>query len=207
MSQITIGLTGGVASGKSEVARRFEARGAFIVDADVVARAVIEPGSPALAQVVDMFGRVMLHADGTLDRRALRERIFADDAARRQLEAIMHPPIRLALQAACAATQAAYAIAAIPLLAEGGGRRAYPWLNRILVVDVPASVQLQRLIRRDGVDAALAERMIAAQATRAERLAIADDIVVNDGPLDVLDAHVAALDARYRSGLQALVAP
>jgi len=199
MSQITIGLTGGVASGKSEVARRFEALGVFVADADVLARAVVEPGRPALLRIVDAFGTAMLHADGTLDRRALRARVFVDAAARRQLEAIMHPPIRFALREACNAADGLYAIAAIPLLAEAGGRAAYPWLRRVLVMDVARDVQLQRLMQRDAVDAALAGRMIAAQATRGDRLAIADDILVNDGELHTLDAHVAALDARYRA--------
>ena len=199
MSRITIGLTGGVASGKSEIARRFEELGVFVADADVVARAVVEPGMPALAEIVAAFGAGMLGVDGRLDRRALRERVFVDDAARRQLEAIMHPPIRRALRAACDASTTPYAMAAIPLLAEGGGRVAYPWLDRILVVDVSPDVQMQRLMRRDGVDSVLAGRMVAAQATRAERLAIADDILVNDGPLAALDAHVAALHARYQT--------
>lgn len=199
MSHTTIGLTGGVASGKSEVARRFEALGVFVADADVVARAVVEPGTPALLLIVDAFGAAMLHADGTLDRRALRERVFADAGARRQLEAIVHPPIRIALHEACNAADGPYAIAAIPLLAEGGGRAAYPWLHRILVVDVARDVQMQRLMQRDAVDANLAERMIAAQATRTDRLAIADDILVNESSPDALDAHVAALDARYRA--------
>ncbi len=199
MSNFTIGLTGGVASGKSEVARRFEAMGVFVADADAVARAVVAPGTPVLAQVVETFGTAVLHADGTLDRRALRERVFVDDVARVQLEALLHPPIRVALRKACADATSPYAIAAIPLLAEGGGRQAYPWLGRILVVDVSASVQLQRLTQRDGVDMALAERMVAAQATRRVRMAIADDILVNDGTLDALNAHVAALHARYRA--------
>jgi dephospho-CoA kinase len=125
--------------------------------------------------------------------------VFADDAARLALEAIVHPRVRNALQAACAAATGPYAIAAIPLLAEGGGRGAYPWLDRILVVDVPTQAQLARLLRRDGIDAGLADRMLAAQAGRHERLAIADDVIVNDGPLAALDTHVAALDAQYRA--------
>jgi dephospho-CoA kinase len=103
------------------------------------------------------------------------------------------------LETQCRVATSAYAIAAIPLLAEGGGRTAYPWLSRILVVDVPEAVQLERLRRRDGIDARLATDMLAAQATRRDRLAIADDVIVNDGPLDRLDAMVAALDRKYRS--------
>ena len=145
------------------------------------------------------FGDSVLAADGGLDRTAMRRRVFGDDAARRRLEAIIHPRVRAQLQRGMRSGQSPYAIVAIPLLAEGGGRNAYPWLQRILVVDVPVDVQRARLMQRDGIDAALAERMIAAQASRAQRLAIADDVIVNDGGLEVLDQHVAALDRRYRA--------
>ena len=209
MSGFIIGLTGGVASGKSELTRRFEALGVYVADADVVAREVVDPGQPALAAIVARFGRGVLQADGSLDRRQLRERIFADPSARQALEAITHPAIRATLEAQCRAAPGPYAIAAIPLLAEAGVRRGeagvlagvravYPWLDRILVVDTPETVQHARLMRRDGVDEALASRMIAAQVSRATRLAIADDVVVNDGAPDHLDARVADLDALYR---------
>src|SRR5688500_15100399 len=199
MAGYCVGLTGGVASGKSAVADRFAALGIAVADADVVARAIVEPGQPALGEVVAAFGAGMLLADGRLDRATLRKRVFGDPEARRTLEGILHPPIRLALREACIAADGAYAVVAIPLLAEGGGRGAYPWLDRILVVDVPREVQLERLIRRDRVDAALAERMLDAQATRAQRLAIADDVLVNTGPLERLDVEVAALDRLYGS--------
>jgi dephospho-CoA kinase len=194
-----IGLTGGVASGKSEVTRRFEALGIFIADADIAARAALAPGSEGLAETVAAFGNDILAADGGLDRVAMRRRVFADAEARRRLEAIVHPRVRAMLEAQCRAAVSPYAIAAIPLLAEGGGRTAYPWLSRILVVDVPEAVQLERLQRRDGIDAALAANMLAAQASRRERMAIADDVIANDGPLDALDAQVAALDRKYRN--------
>ena len=198
MSDFIIGLTGGVASGKSEVTRRFEALGVHVADADVIARAVVEPGQPALAEIARHFGADMLLANGRLDRRRLRERIFADPQARVELEAITHPAIRLALAEQCRAASGPYAIAAIPLLAEAGGCATYPWLDRILVVDVPVATQPSRLMQRDGVDQALAERMLAAQATRQARLALADDIIVNDGALDELPALVADLDRLYR---------
>ncbi|WP_078758912.1 dephospho-CoA kinase [Novilysobacter spongiicola] len=198
MSDYIIGVTGGVASGKSEVTRRFEALGVLVADADIAARQAVAPGSEGLAELVRVFGAESLDATGGLDRAAMRRRVFADPAARSALEAIIHPRVRSLLRAQCEAASGAYAIAAIPLLAEGGGRSAYPWLDRILVVDVPEAVQRERLMRRDGVDLALAESMIAAQATRAERLAVADDVLVNDGPLEALDAHVAALDRRWR---------
>jgi dephospho-CoA kinase len=199
MSDFIVGLTGGVASGKSEITRRFEALGIAVADADLAAREAVAAGSTGLADVVAEFGPGVLADDGGLDRAAMRRRVFAHPDARKRLEAIVHPRVRATLQAACAAAPGLYAIAAIPLLAEGGGRTAYPWLDRILVVDVPVAVQQTRLLQRDGIDAALADRMIAAQATRQQRLAIADDVIVNDGAIDALDAHVAALDRRYRS--------
>ncbi|MHC9087007.1 dephospho-CoA kinase [Luteimonas sp. RIT-PG2_3] len=197
MSDYLIGLTGGVASGKSVVADRFAALGVAIIDADIAAREAVAVGSGGLAEVVATFGTGVLDAEGRLDRAAMRRRIFGDDDAKLRLEAIIHPRVRVAMQGACRAAPGPYAIAAIPLLAEGG-KTAYPWLHRILVVDVPNEVQLQRLLPRDGIDEALALSMIAAQASRAERLAVADDILVNDGPISALDAPIAALDARYR---------
>jgi dephospho-CoA kinase len=197
MSHYFIGLTGGIASGKSALEKAFAARGIVVADADLLARAVVEPGEPALAAVVAHFGAGVLQADGRLDRAALRVRVFNDDDARRALEAILHPAIRARLQAICVAAPSPYAIAMVPLLAEGGGRAVYPWLHRILVVDAPAEVQRARLMQRDGIDAALADRMMTAQATRAERLAIADDIVINDGDLDHLVRAADALHARY----------
>ena len=197
MSAYVVGLTGGVASGKSEVERRFAARGVTVADADIAAREAVATGSEGLAAVVDAFGGGVLQADGSLDRARMRRIVFADDDARRRLEAIVHPQVRLRLRRACEAAPGPYAIAAIPLLAEGG-REHYPWIDRVLVVDVPREVQLARLQQRDGIDAALAGRMLAAQVDRATRLELADDVIYNDGPLDALDGHVAALDARYR---------
>ena len=198
MSDYIIGITGGVASGKSEVGRRFEAMGIFVADADVAAREAVAPGSAGLSEVVVAFGPDVLDTNGALDRGAMRERVFADHRARVQLEAIIHPRVREALQTQCGAAAGPYAMAAVPLLAEGGGRRAYPWMDRILVVDVPVDVQRERVMRRDAVNAALADSMIAVQASREQRLALADDVIVNDGPLADLATHVAALDRLYR---------
>lgn len=198
MSEYIIGLTGGVASGKSALAERFLAHGVVVADADVAAREAVAAGSEGLAEVVAAFGREVLDAAGALDRAAMRRRVFDDADARKRLETIVHPRVRAALQAQCAAASGRYAIAAIPLLAEGGGRQAYPWLARILLVDVPRQTQIARLLQRDGIDVALAGQMIDAQATRRERLAIADDVVVNDGPLARLDEAAEELDARYR---------
>ncbi|AXK73484.1 dephospho-CoA kinase [Lysobacter sp. TY2-98] len=198
MQPYVIGLTGGVASGKSELTRLFEARGITIVDADIIAREVVAAGSPGLAAVVARFGADVLQADGQLDRAALRRHVFEAPDARAALEAIVHPRVRSAIEQRCREATSPYVIAAIPLLAEGGGRAAYPYLARILVVDAPVDVQRERLIARDGIDAALADRMINAQANRAQRLAIADDVVVNGNEREALGALIEALDARYR---------
>lgn len=198
MSRSVIGLTGGIAAGKSEVSRRFEALGVTVADADLAARAVVAPGSEGLARIAAHFGDTILQADGQLDRAALRARIFDSAQERQALEAITHPAIRQLLRESCEQAKGPYAIAAIPLLTEAGGRQQYPWLDRILVVDVPVAVQHARLMQRDGIDAALADRMIAAQASREARLALADDVVVNDGHPDHLQAHVERLDRAYR---------
>ncbi len=198
MARYCVGLSGGVASGKSEVAQRFAALGIAVADADAAARDAVVAGSDGLAEVIAAFGQDMLQDDGTLDRPAMRRHVFDDPDARRRLEAIVHPRVRASLQAACAAASGVYAVAAVPLLAESGGRGSWLWLDRILVIDVPVALQRSRLLQRDGIDAALAERIIGAQATRLERLAIADDVIVNDATLEALDSQVAALDARYR---------
>jgi dephospho-CoA kinase len=197
MADYIVAVTGGVASGKSAATEAFEAAGITVADADTAARAVVAPGQPALAEVVELFGAACLLPDGQLDRAAMRRRVFTDPAAKARLEALLHPRIRTWLQQACARAEGAYVVAAIPLLAEGGGRQAYPWLDRILVVDVPEAEQLARLLRRDGIDASLAGRMIAAQASRNQRLALADDVLVNDGSLDQLAQSVAKLHRRY----------
>ena len=197
MSDYFIGLTGGIASGKSALEKAFAAHGIVVADADQLAREVVAPGEPALAAVVERFGAGVLQTDGQLDRAALRVRVFGDPDQRRALEAILHPAIRARLEAICRAAPGPYAIATVPLLTEGGGRAAYPWLHRILVVDTPAAVQKARLMQRDGIDATLADQMMAAQASRAERLALADDIVVNDGDIHHLQHAADALHLRY----------
>ena len=204
MAHYTIALTGGIASGKSEVERRFRALGIHVADADLLARDVVEPGTAGLAEIVDAFGPGVLDAQGALDRPAMRRRVFADDAARLRLEAIIHPRVRAALRTSCKAAPGPYAIAAIPLFAEAGPDAYAAWVDRVLVVDVPVERQLQRLLRRDGIDEALAWRMIRAQATREDRLAVADDVIVNDGPLDALDEAVAALHQRYLAAARQL---
>jgi len=192
----TVALTGGIASGKSAASDRFAALGANVVDADLVARELVLPGSPALAEITATFGDGVIAADGSLDRRALRERVFDDDAARTRLNAILHPRIRATLRERAQATrEGSYALLAIPLLAEN--IEQYRWVDRVLVVDVPREVQRARLIARDGITPELADAMLDAQATRAQRLAIADDVIENDGTLDALQRHVGALHERY----------
>jgi dephospho-CoA kinase len=192
---LRIGLTGGIASGKSTVARLFEALGVPVIDTDQLAREVVEPGEPALAAVVEGFGPGVLAADGRLDRRALRARVFADPVARERLEAILHPAIRAALAGRSADAGGPYQVWVIPLLVEGG---QVDRVDRVLVVDCPAEVQLARLIGRDGETPDSARAILAAQATRGQRLAVADDVIVNDGSEAALPPQVAALDAKYR---------
>lgn len=197
MADFIVAVTGGVASGKSAATRAFEALGIPVADADVAARAVVEPGQPALAAIRSRFGDAVIQADGRLDRAAMRERVFADPAAKTALEGLLHPLIRAWLKSACEQAAGPYVVAAIPLLAEGGAGATYPWLGRVLVVDVPEPVQIERLVQRDGSSPELAGRMVAAQASRAARLAIADDVIVNDGSLAQLESAVGRLHARY----------
>ncbi|HXS74084.1 MAG TPA: dephospho-CoA kinase [Rhodanobacteraceae bacterium] len=194
-SRFVIALTGGVAAGKNEVARRFEVCGVRVYDADDAARAVVAPGEPALTEIEFVFGAGILHADGTLDRRGLRERIFADARARGKLEAIVHPRVREWLRRRVATDRGPYCILAIPLLAETWP--AYAFVDRVLLVDAPDALRIERLMRRDDITLAQAQRTLAAQATREQRLALAQDVIVNDGDPAHLDAEITALHARY----------
>jgi len=192
---LVIALTGGVAAGKTAVTRRFEALGVHVHDADVAAREVIEPGTPGLVAVVDAFGPEVLDDSGRLDRAAMRRRVFADPTARKTLEAIIHPRVRQWLRERARAERGPYCLLAIPLLAEN--IEHYRWVDRVLLVDAPEPVQVVRLVARDGIDETLARRMLAHQASRAERLALADDVIENSGDEAALDAAVAELHRRY----------
>jgi dephospho-CoA kinase len=192
---LVIALTGGIAAGKSAVARRFEVLGVPVHDADLAAREVVAPGTPGLAAVAEAFGEGVLDETGTLDRRAMRERVFADPAARRRLEAIIHPLVRDWLRDRVAAESGPYCLLAIPLLAENIGH--YRWIKHVLLVDAPESLQLSRLMLRDGIDETLARNMLAQQASRAERLALADDVIDNSGDETALDAAVAELHRKF----------
>jgi len=191
-----VGLTGGIASGKSTVANLFAARGVTVIDSDLLAREVVAPGSDGLAAIRERFGSEVIAADGSLDRRRLRGIVFADAAARADLEAITHPQIRARMRAANAAAPGPYVLNVIPLLVEGAGRAD---LDRVLVVDCPEAVQLRRVMARDQIEESAARAVLAAQASRAARLAVADDVILNDGDLAPLEAAVDALHARYLS--------
>ena len=191
-----VALTGGIASGKTTVADLFATHGVPLIDTDLIAREVVEPGRPALAAVAEAFGADVLDSDGRLDRRRLRQIIFSDATARARLEAILHPAIRAEMerQSAAAAQAGPYQVLVIPLLAEGGRR---DHVDRVLVVDAPENVQVERLMARDAVTREQAEAALRAQALRETRLGIADDVVTNTGRIEDLREQVAALHERY----------
>ena len=194
---LVIGLTGGIGSGKSAAADRFVELGASLVDTDAIAHALTAPRGAAMAAIRAQFGAELIAEDGSLDRAAMRARVFADAAARRQLEAILHPLIGAESARQRLAAQGLYVILAVPLLIESGDYRAR--CDRVCVVDVPPEIQIERVRARSALDEAQIRAIMAAQASRAQRLAIADDIVVNDGHPDHLHAAVAELDTRYRA--------
>lgn len=193
MSVLRVGLTGGIGSGKSEVSRRLAGRGAAILDADRAARQVVEPGTPGLARIAGAFGRGVLRADGSLDRERLGEIVFADQAQRERLNAIVHPLVRDVMveeQERARQSGAAVIVEDVPLLAENG---MAPLYDLVVVVDVPEQVQLERLTAQRGMPAEQARARMAAQASRGDRLAIADLVVDNSGTLADLDARVGEL--------------
>lgn len=194
LAVLRIGLTGGIASGKSTVAALFVELGAGLVDTDVLARELVEPGSPALAEIREAFGTAVIDTEGRLDRPRMRALVFADPALRRTLERIMHPAIRRRALELAAASTAPYVMIAVPLLVETGFAEH---VDRVLVVDCPEALQIERLVKRDGLATAEAQAMLAAQATRSERLAAADDLVDNAGSLESTREQVRALHARY----------
>ena len=189
-----VALTGGIGSGKSAVAERFAELGVTVIDADAISHALTAPGGAALTPIERAFGREITRADGSLDRAALRERVFSDPAARRRLEGILHPMIRGRMQAELAADTGPYALLAIPLLVETGQTDL---ADRVLVVDAPEALRIERVSRRSGLAPEDVRRIIASQASRGERLAVADDIIDNTGDIDALRPQVQALHARY----------
>ncbi len=194
-SRLRIGLTGGIASGKSTVERRFIELGVPVINADDSARAVVARNAPGLAAVVARFGHGVLRRDGELDRPALRELIFRNPEDRRDLEAILHPLIRDHMERQALIAVGPYLVLSIPLLVEGGSARAR--VDRVLVVDADESQQIERLMSRDAVSADQARSILAAQATRADRLSAADDVLVNSGSVPELRQAVDRLHQRY----------
>ncbi|MES9868359.1 MAG: dephospho-CoA kinase [Sedimenticola sp.] len=190
----TVGLTGGIGSGKSVVARRFADLGVPVIDADLVAREVVEPGQPALAEITARFGSQLLDDEGKLRRKALREIVFNDNKAREDLEAILHPRIRQRMQQKLESLSAPYTILAIPLLVETAQQDR---VDRVLVVDCAVDEQIRRVSQRDGITSEQARAILDTQATREQRLGVADDIIDNSGTIEDLDASVLALHRQY----------
>jgi len=192
---LRVGLTGGIASGKSTVADLFAHLGVPVIDLDVIARQVVEPGSTGLEAVVSAFGGDVLGADGGLDRARLRTRVFDDPAARKKLESILHPRILAETVRQCEGAGGPYQVVVVPLLVESG---LTGWVDRVLVVDCPPETQMARLAGRDGATRDQARAILAAQASREARLAVADDVIDNAGARDALTEAVNRLDAAYR---------
>ena len=192
---LVIGLTGGIGSGKSTVAEMFAALGVPVIDMDHIARHVVEPGQPALTQITHEFGTNVLGADGHLNRRRLRELIFDSAEKRRRLEAILHPLIRQETERQLAALDTAYCVIVIPLLLEANQRSL---VDRILVVDVPETLQITRTMQRDGVSAEEVQKILVAQMDRNSRLAAADDVIDNSAGREKTRIRVAELDQQYR---------
>jgi dephospho-CoA kinase len=185
---LRVGLTGGIGSGKSEVSRRLVTHGAVLIDGDLIAREVVEPGTPGLAAIVEEFGADVLLPDGTLDRPGLGAIVFSDEGRRAALNAITHPLIgRRSQELFESAAPDAIVVYDMPLLVEGGLAALH---DVVVVVDVPVETQLERLVARRGMSEADARARIAAQATREQRLAVADIVIDNSGPLEALDARV-----------------
>nr|VFK07748.1 MAG: dephospho-CoA kinase [Candidatus Kentron sp. LPFa]VFK28668.1 MAG: dephospho-CoA kinase [Candidatus Kentron sp. LPFa] len=216
-SRFTIALTGGIAAGKSAVTRILAEQGVAIIDADAAAREIVEPGQPALAELVSIFGRHILDAQGGLDRAAVRARVFADPSERKRIEGILHPRIEAEMWRRAKVAAGPYCVLAIPLLLESGGRVAASndaadrgareearrackdaWrVARVLVVDAPVARQFARARERDGSKPETIRGIIAAQASREERLAVADDVIRNDGDWEHLERQTMDLHHRY----------
>ncbi|MCC5886835.1 MAG: dephospho-CoA kinase [Gammaproteobacteria bacterium] len=201
---LVIGITGGIGSGKTAVSDRFAARGIVVVDADLASRVVVEPGRPALDAIREHFGEGVINPDGSLDRAALRSKVFADPAERRWLEQLLHPLIGEEIRNGLETAASPYAVLVSPLLFEAG---QVSLVDRVLVVDVPEDLQVERTAARDGNSAEQVRAIMAAQADRSTRLARADDVIVNDRGLDELDAAVEALHQRYLELAQARSVP
>jgi dephospho-CoA kinase len=193
--RFVVGLTGGIGSGKSAAADEFARLGAAIVDTDEIARRLTAPGGAAIPQVRSLFGEAFIDASGAMDREAMRRRAFADPAARRSLEQLLHPMIRAESERRIAAAHAPYVVHVVPLLVESAGYRDR--VDRVLVVDVPEELQVARVGARSALSPEQVRAIMSSQAPREQRLAAADDVIDNRGSLDALRAEVAALHAKY----------
>lgn len=190
-----VAITGGIGSGKTTVANQFAELGIEVVDADIIAREVVEPGTPALAAIATHFGADVIAPDGRLDRRQLRERVFTDPQAKSWLNALLHPLIRSEMQRQCAVARSPYCLLVVPLLVEN---RLTALANRVLVIDVDEATQIERTCRRDGVSREQAEAILAAQASRTERLAAADDVLDNqNGTPEAIKSRIFTLHETY----------
>ena len=191
---ITIVLTGGIASGKTAVSDRFARLGVPVIDTDLIAREVVEPGQPALDRIAEKFGNDFLTAEGQLDRQKMRQAIFSDPDQKSRLEAILHPPIAEEVRRRVAELSSPYCILVIPLYAQSS---AYTWIDRVLVVDVIEEVQIERVIARDQISRNQAKSILSAQTNRQDRLALAHDVIDNSGNLGELQDKVEALHKKY----------
>jgi dephospho-CoA kinase len=191
---LKIGLTGGIASGKTTVSRLFEQLGVPVIDADEISRSLVEPGKPALQAIAEALGHELID-NGSLDRERLRKQVFDSPEARKRLENILHPLVYSAMNDAAKQLDAPYCILAVPLLIE---TRQQDFVDRILLVDCPLELQRQRLAQRTGMEQTLIDKIIASQATRDQRRACADDIIDNTGELSGLKSRVEQLDRAYR---------
>ncbi|RKZ34523.1 MAG: dephospho-CoA kinase, partial [Gammaproteobacteria bacterium] len=191
---LVIGLTGGIASGKSTAAEVFSELGVPVIDADTLTRELVEPGRPELEAIVNHFGEDVLDADGHLHRRDLRDRVFSDPNARRELEDILHPGVKRGMRDALAKIETPYCVLMIPLLVETG---AWDFIDRVLVIDTEPSYQIRRTMERDHCDEDSVRSVLAAQASRETRLAAADDVIDNRGDPKALDTQVERLHQNY----------
>ena len=189
-----IGLTGGIGSGKSAASAHFETLGITVVDADVASRTVVEVGKPALSAIEEHYGSEVIASDGSLDRAALRAKVFANDEERRWLEQLTHPLIREEIASGLTNATSPYAILVSPLLVESGQNQL---TQRVLVIDVPEELQVARTAARDDNSEEQVKAIMAAQSSRQKRLGFADDVILNDGPLEQLQAQVEQLHQRY----------
>ena len=192
--RLVVALTGGIGSGKSTVADLFAAKGIVVIDSDLLAREVVEPGQPALDEVVSTFGAGVLDASGHLDRAQLREQVFADAEKRRQLERILHPRIRAEMNRRMEEVEGPYCLVSIPLLFETGRAQEF---DRVIAVDIPTEMQLDRTLERDGSPRATIEGILAAQIDRPQRLELADDVIDNSGDAQSLRRQVDSLHEKY----------